>query len=632
MNLLVLDFETFFSDDYTLKKMTTEAYIRDPRFETLGVGLISLDPTFPVGRYVGRDNCEQIEEFGDKPLWIPGPQVKEFLQGLPWHNTAVLAHHAQFDGLILSHHYGIKPRFWYDTLSMARLVLGVHLSVGLDNLAKHFGLEGKTVPYNEFRGKRFSDLDRGLLGRLGAGCLHDCALTLDIFRRLSERFPQDEYHVIDTTIRMFSEPVLEADIEQLGEIWSEEELRRRDLLAELGASAKDIGSNETFIAMLEAEGVEVEYKAGKNGPIPAFAAKDEFMEELKEHVDPRIQALAAARLGIKSTTDQAGAERVGGMASRGRCPVYLRYCGAHTTRWSGGGGFNWQNLRRGGKLRKAIKSPPGAALVVVDSSQIECRILNEFAGQDDVIERFRTGADPYIGIASQAYGRAITKEDKAERGTGKQLELSCGYGAGDATIQKTARLGTYGPPVQIDIETAGRWKHIYRDTHPRVVQLWKEAELALARMLNFVSFDWGPLQVRCDEATGRRRISLPGCAELIYDSLEWHNPTSEDPAWLEPGWRVKTRRGFPTKMYGAKLVENLVQYMARMVVSQAANRIVKVGIKIATTTHDELVGVVPLDMGQQAYDIMSTEMCRPPLWMPNLPLAAEGGVSTRYEK
>jgi DNA polymerase family A len=619
MNLLILDFETFFSDDYTLKKMTTEEYVRDLRFEALGCGLIWRSPD--------DNNPEQ---------WVDGPDVARALADIDWTNTAVLAHHAQFDGLILSHHYGIKPRFWYDTLSMARLILGVHLSVGLDSLAKHFGLEGKTVPYKEFRGKRFVDLDRGLLGRLGAGCLHDCALTLDIFKRLSQSnenpFPRDEYRVIDTTIRMFTEPVLQADVEMLGEIWMEENKRRVDLLVELGVTKKQLGSNETFIKLLEAEGVEVEYKAGKNGPIPAFAKTDPFMEELREDDNPRIQALAAARLGIKSTIDQTRAERLGGMATRGHCPVYLRYCAAHTTRWGGGDKTNWQNFRRGGKLRKAIHAPEGCTLVIVDSSQIECRILNTFAGQEDVVEKFRTGADPYIAIASQAYGREITKADTAERGTGKQLELSCGYGAGAATIQKTARLGTYGPPVHIDLETATRWRDLYRGTHSNVVALWEEAELALGRMHNFVSFDWGPIQVRCNEAAWRRRISLPGCAELIYDSLEWHNPTEDDPAWLKPGWRVKTRRGFPTKMYGAKLVENVVQYMARMVISQAANRIVGYGIKIAMTTHDELVGVVPLDMGQKAYEIMVNEMCRPSVWMLDLPLAAEGGVSERYEK
>src|SRR5258708_2251143 len=289
MNLLVLDFESHFSNDYTLSKMTTESYIRDPRFEALGVGLIRPDFYGP-----GKPSA----------VWVSGFEVAPTLEAIDWANTAVLAHHSQFDGLILTHHYGIKPRFWYDTLSMARLVLGVHLSVGLDNLAKHFGLEGKTVPYNEFRGKRFADLDRGLLGRLGAGCLHDCALTLDIFQRLSQSFPQDEYQTIDTTIRMFTEPVLDADIHLLGEIWSAEERRRVNLLADPGSTAKDSGSNGTFIALLEAEGVEVEYKAGKNGPIPAFAKTDPFMEELLEDANPRVSALAAARLGIKSTIDQ----------------------------------------------------------------------------------------------------------------------------------------------------------------------------------------------------------------------------------------------------------------------------------------------------------------------------------------
>ena len=170
MNLLVLDFETYFSDDYTLKKMTTEAYIRDPRFETLGCGFIGLKDIV---------TGEPLP-----PTWCNGPDLHYPFDTVDWSNTAVLAHHAQFDGLILSHHYGIKPRFWYDTLSMARLMLGVHLSVGLDNLARHFALQGKTVPYNEFRGKRFADLDRGLLGRLGAGCLHDCELTLTIFQKL----------------------------------------------------------------------------------------------------------------------------------------------------------------------------------------------------------------------------------------------------------------------------------------------------------------------------------------------------------------------------------------------------------------------------------------------------------------
>ena len=63
---------------------------------------------------------------------------------------AFLCHHAHFDGLILSHHFGVKPRYWLDTLSMARQVLGNHLKKGLGELATHYRLPEKNVPYNLF--------------------------------------------------------------------------------------------------------------------------------------------------------------------------------------------------------------------------------------------------------------------------------------------------------------------------------------------------------------------------------------------------------------------------------------------------------------------------------------------------
>lgn len=164
VNLLVLDFETYFDQDYTLRKLTTESYIRDERFEALGCGFIA----------------------DGRREWVNGPFIKEALEDYHVAGNACLCHHAQFDGLILSHHFGVRPRHWYCTLSMARLCLGVHLSVGLDSLAKYFGLAAKTVPYNEFKGLRYSELAcrRDLLRRLGDGCLHDCELTLTIFQKL----------------------------------------------------------------------------------------------------------------------------------------------------------------------------------------------------------------------------------------------------------------------------------------------------------------------------------------------------------------------------------------------------------------------------------------------------------------
>lgn len=595
----VLDFETFFSADYTLKKLTTEEYIRDPRFESLLLG---------------------VRDPGGNLAWYGQEQIPAFLTSVDWSGAAVLAHHAHFDGLILSHHYGVRPRLWLDTLAMARHNIGNHLSVALGSLARHYGLQDKSVPYDLFKGKRWAELDDPTRRLLGEGCLHDVDLTWEIFQTLAREFPAEEYAVVDMTIRMFTEPVLEGDTALLGQVWMDEERRKAGLLAELGVTADELQSSERFAELLRAEGVEPATKDGKNGPIYAFAKTDDFMKDLQDDDDaPVASLLARARLGVRSTIDQTRAERLGYMSTRGAMAVYLRYCGAHTTRWSGGDALNWQNFRRGGALRKAIQAPAGYLLAVVDLSQIECRVLNLLAGQTDVIEKFARGEDPYVGIASQAYGREITKADKVERGTGKQLELSCGYGAGDLTIQKTAKLGIYGPPVLIDLETAARWKQIYRASHRGVCTYWNEAGSMLNRLYGQLDCSWGPMEVR------NRRIYGPNGTWLDYSTLDYDTEAGE--------WRVKTRQGW-AKMYGAKLVENVVQYLSRLILSQAMLRIrQESGLRPATTTHDELVYVIRADQHAEAtYRWIEGQMKRTPAWLPGLPLDAEGGLSERYEK
>ena len=260
--------------------------------------------------------------------------VREALLDYHVDKNAVLMHHAHFDGLILSHHYGIKPKFILDTLSMARLMLGNHLSVGLESLARHYGLTSKTVPYDAMRGKRWADMDTALRQTLASGCLHDLELTWDIFQWLAQGFPQEEYQVIDMTVRMFTEPRLVGDIETFGKVWTYEAERKKELLRTLGIAPGDLQSADKFAELLRAEGIEPETKPGKNGSIPAFAKTDDFMVGLLEHEDERVRTLAEARLGLKSTLDQTRAERLGFMAQRGAMPVYLSYCGAHTTRAS----------------------------------------------------------------------------------------------------------------------------------------------------------------------------------------------------------------------------------------------------------------------------------------------------------
>jgi hypothetical protein len=295
--IYTLDIECFFDDEFTLRKLTTEAYCRDQRFEFLLLGIRD-----PEGNL----------------FWVPQSEIGPWLASIDWKQHGILCHHAHFDLLALNHWYGVKPKHVFDTLSMARLQLGNHVSVGLESLARHYGLQGKSVPYEKFRGKRAADITPDLWRELGAGCLHDIELTWDVFQRLAVGFPQEEYQVIDMTVRMFTEPVLMGDVDTLAKVWVNERDRKANLLRKFEIDVGALQSAEQFGQLLRAEGIEPETKPGKNGPIGAFAKTDQFMIDLLEHEDERVQALAEARLGLKSTAEQTRAERLGWMAMRGK--------------------------------------------------------------------------------------------------------------------------------------------------------------------------------------------------------------------------------------------------------------------------------------------------------------------------
>lgn len=132
--------------------------------------------------------------------------------------------------------------------------------------------------------------------------------------------------------------------------------------------------------------------------------------------------------------------------------------------------------------------------------------------------------------------------------------------------------------------------------------------------------EWGLMRVEGG------RIYLPNGAWLNYRTLEY------DREW--EAWKIKSRQGW-VKLYGGKLVENVVQALARVVLSQAMIRIADLGYKIATCTHDEVVVVTHgmlRDDVEEAFARCKYEMERAPSWLPELPVKAEGGISTRYDK
>ena len=590
MQLITLDFETYFDSEYTLKKETVESYVRDPRFKV---------------------HCVGIKE-GNETYMMRDPAMLGVNKWPVQHEQAVLCHNAQFDGLILSHHYNTKPAFWFDTLSMARLVLPHLKSHSLEALAAHFGLAAKTVPYEEFKGVK--DLPPDLYNKLAEGCAHDVNLTHAIFLKLLPSVPPEELRVIDATIRMFTEPVLELDKPRMEAYLAGEQEKKSNALRALGVSKADLQSSAKFAGMLGRLGVACPTKPSPSDPgkqIFAFSKNDEGMKELLNHENETVAALAAARIGEKSTLGETRAKRLIEMAGRGALCVYLTYCGAHTTRWSGGDSLNWQNFTRGSEIRKSIMAPAGHQLVIIDLAQIECRMLNWLAGQEDILEAFRAGRDVYCDAATRALGRRITKSDKLERQLFKTAELGLGYGMGHIKFDSVLKQqGLEGDANQL--------VRFYRSTHPQVVKLWHTADRILATLeVGYHAeggYFWGPMELK------GKKIVLPNGAALDYSHLR-----------IEGGEYVTEGRRGAAKMYGAKLVENVVQALSRLVLSQA---MVKIAVwrRVLLTVHDELVIYCKTEDAQDCLAECLQIMKTPPEWAKDLPLDAEGIISERYSK
>lgn len=309
-------------DPYTLRSMTTESFVRDKRWDIHGAAIKWSAST--------------------SATWYDPRELAYVLKEQDWNDILLISHHANFDHLALSHHYGVVPKLSGCTMSMARLMLGNHIGVSLDSVRAQFGFSQKSTPYNLMEGRYWKDMDQYTRDQVAAGACDEVESIWKLFGILMQRgFPVEELDVLDSTIKMFTVPELVGDSRVFAKVWQDEAVRKQAMLDKLGVTAKDLGSDDVFASLLRARGIEPETKTTDKGNVKfAFANTDPFMEEIQQDEDEEVRALAEARLGNKSSLLQTRAETLGWMTSRGNgtlC-VYLRYAGAHTSRWSGGDG------------------------------------------------------------------------------------------------------------------------------------------------------------------------------------------------------------------------------------------------------------------------------------------------------
>lgn len=583
--VLFVDVETYFDRDFSLKKLSLPEYLRDERFAVLGIGI----------SYQGQRQ------------WLSADEFRTLAAKLPWKNLTVVAHNVAFDAAVLAWHFGIKAGRWADTLSMARGAFPQLPEHSLASLSAHFGHGQKLDTLASLSG--VADPDPRQMTELRAYNDMDLALLERLWTKLHSGYPEAEMVLIDMTIRQCVEPRLILDERVLRQQLASDQSTRAATLEAAALPIEALRSSERFANALQALNVDLPRKTspttGKSGY--AFSIKDPSFLALAEHPDEAVRNLVKARMNAMSNITTSRAERMLKIAVTGPLPVELNYYGAATGRFSGGGGVNLQNLPHGSMLRHAISAPSGHVLVGCDSAQIEARILAWFAGQDDLVESFRTGIDVYCQFAAAFFGREITKADAAERKVGKTAILGLGYGMGAAKFADNLKASG----VPMDDKDVARLVKTYRSTYSLIPAAWREAE----RAVTMGNRSFGKLGL----ILKNERIRLPNGLSLHYPGLRKEEDNQ---------WRYDGRRGRDT-LYGGKIIENVVQALARIIVMDQQLAIGK-RFQVVFSVHDEIVCCVPEDQADACQSSLIKAMSSVPTWAPDLPLACEAAIGRTY--
>jgi DNA polymerase len=355
-------------------------------------------------------------------------------------------------------------------------------------------------------------------------------------------------------------------------------------------------------------------------------------------------------------------------AQDGRLRNSYKYYGAHTGRWSGEG-VQLQNLPRGtvkdvesatralgygiredleqfgtplevvsSCLRSAFRAPEGSRFVVCDLSQIEVRVLAWLASCKLLNQQLQED-DPYILFAANSlYSKPTTEVTKQERQIAKSAVLGAGFGIGGGEIKKDKngdeyKSGLWGYAQNMNVEMtqeeAIKAVAAYRASYPEIPMYWKSIQnAALTALQDGTTVDFWPLQIGAVPGTllwiqlpaGRRLNYVRAKVELNGD---WPQITYEG-RQTQGGWGA-------VRTYGGRLVENVVQAIARDVLAEGMLRAHEMGFEICGHTHDEIITLVP-DSSRFNLAQLTDCMISPIDWAPGLLLKAEGYEAVTYKK
>ncbi len=592
-----VDFETFYSSAYSVNQTGNWAYVHDERFSAWAVSVSDGERTcvcppgeFPWATIEGRDWVSHNREF-DRAVY---ERLKSESGRCSTINT-----------------YGEGPRRWWcsaaacaflqyprDLAGAAGAVLGVEVDKRPRALAK--GL------------RRGADLF-GLPEADAAYAATDAEVAMALWRELEGRWPAHERRLYDLTCEAGRRGVM-VDWDHVGAN-----------LNDLYETIEGVGGSLPWRPALSLTRFgEACDRIGAPRPRSTATGDAWFQAWVKDN--PHSEAVTWARHMQRIRSANRTAKVLEGMLARrkpdGRMAYELKYFGASTGRWAGGGGLNMQNFNRkpaeGVDLRRCIVAPEGCRLAVVDYSQIESRVLLFLAGDVDALELFRRSpeADAYEihARATMGYAEAEPLREYCERtGSGlrqlaKARVLGLGFGCGARRFVEVAKT-----MAGLDIGEAESERIVkeFRESNPRIPALWQRlndacaardgGDYLLALPCTQANPELGRFLIYRDVAAGMEGIACTVCGERI-------------------------------KVYGGLLAENWTQATARDVLASAWLRCDAAGYKAVLSVHDELVFEVPGATAAEDLGRIVAILEEPLPWALGLPLRVDAKLCDVYGK
>lgn len=657
MTYLSLDIETF--SDISLTDCGVYKYVDTPNFEILLLA------------YAFNDEPVQIVDLAS------GEEIPEHVKHAIFSKDVIkTAFNAQFERVCLSKHYNttLSPEAWHCTMVQAA-ALGIPGS--LDDVSKILGFPvdkqklytGKnlirlfSIPRKVKTDNQLSMLKKKTRimpedrpeewEQFKAYCKQDVVVEREIRKKLNKyKAPSEEIRMwyLDQKINDYGVKLDLPFVKQAIRIDEQYTSQLIDRYQKLGVeNPKSVTELKNYLS----KKLGFEVRAITKNTIPELKEKAKDIPEALEALEIRQEI---AKTSISKYTKM---EEV--ICSDGRARGLLQFYGAGTGRWAGRL-IQIQNLPRNEikdldlarqlvadgdiemlemcypsipnilsqLIRTAFIPSPGHRFIVSDFSSIEARIIAWLAGEGWRMEVFRTHGKIYEASAAQMFRvpiESITK-DSPLRQKGKIAELALGYQGAVGALRQMDRKWAANATKEELQELVNQW----REANPRIVQLWYDVEAAAIEAIdNRTTIGLQQGRIKFIYEPGFLFIQLPSGRKLAYLKPELH------PHDKYPGQVKITYEGLDTNYkwiridtYGGKLVENIVQAIARDCLRDALLRLDEAGYKITFHVHDEVVLDVPI--GQGSVEHVNSIMSQPVSWAPDLPLRAEGFECEYYQK